>query len=193
MSLAVIIASVASVTSLIFSVNSNMNIDLVNLVLTTAIVGALVGAWYGGYAKHSRVFRADAKTLTGICSGILVSVFIFMLNYLLPSTPLFLIIGTGCLLTGSIYVVLAPVFVERYDDILPPVGDGAMVGAGTSVFIAFLFFVMISGVTPESAGDLLLLTEKIRDGFMLAAAGGMLGGGIAGLISGITLKKWQDL
>jgi hypothetical protein len=193
MSLAVIIASVSSVTSLIFAVSSDGNINLLNLVLTTAIVGAIVGAWYGVYAKHSRVYRADAKTLTGISAGGLISLFIFIVNFLIPSTPLMLTIGMSCLLTGSLYVVLVPVFVQRYDEILPPVGDGAMVGAGTSVFISLLFFIMISGVTPEAAGDLQLLTDHIRNTFLQASVGGMLGGGIAGFISGIMLKEWQDL
>ncbi len=193
MSLAVIIASVSSVTSLIIAVSSDGNIDLLKLVLITAFVGALVGAWYGIFAKHSRVYRADAKTLTGICAGGLISLLIFIVNFLIPSTPMMLTIGVSCLLTGSLYVVLVPVFIQRYDEILPAVGDGAMVGAGTSVFIALLFFIMISGVTPESAGDLQLLTEHIRDTFLQASAGGMLGGGVAGFISGMMLKEWQDL
>lgn len=193
MSLAVIIASVSSVTSLIFAVTNNGNINLPNLILTTAIVGALVGAWYGLFAKHSRVFRADAKTLTGICSGGLVALFILIVNFILPATPLMLTIGISCLLTGSLYVILVPVFIQRFDEILPAVGDGAMVGAGTSIFIALLFFVMISGVTPEAAGDLQLLTDHIRDTFLQASVGGMLGGGIAGFVSGLMLKEWQDL
>jgi hypothetical protein len=193
MSLAVIIASVSSVTSLIVAVSNDGNINLLSLVLITALVGALVGAWYGVFAKHSRVFRADAKTLTGICSGGLVSLCIFIVNFLIPSTPLMLTIGASCLLTGSLYVVLVPIFVQRYDEILPAVGDGAMVGAGTSVFIALLFFVMISGVTPEAAGELKELTDYIRNNFLQASAGGMLGGGIAGFASGMMLKEWQDL
>ena len=63
----------------------------------------------------------------------------------------------------------------------------------TSVFIALLFFVMITGVTPEAAGPLQALTEQIRATFSYGALGGMIGGGLAGFLSGLFLRKWQDL
>jgi hypothetical protein len=193
MSLAVIIASVSSITCLIYVVSSGNHINLPYLILTTAIVGAITGSVYALKAKKSRIYRADAKTLTGLCSGGLVSILFFIVSLLIPSLPLSIIVGLSCLLTGTVYVFLAPVFVQRFDDILPPAGDGAMAGAGTSVFIALLFFVMITGVTPEIAGDLESLTENIRHSFLQAALGGLLGGGISGFISGLMLKEWQDL
>jgi hypothetical protein len=193
MSLAVIIASISSITCLVFAVSSGSEINLLNLTLTTAAIGAVTGGIYGANAKHSRIYRADAKTLTGICAGAAVSLVAVLLVYILPDLPLFIIVGVCCLLTGTIYVFLVPAFVHRFDDLLPPVGDASMVGAGTSVFIALLFFVMISGVTPEVAGDLESLTHHIRNTFLQAALGGMIGGGIAGFVSGVMLKEWQDL
>lgn len=193
MSLAVIMASIASMTSLIFIIANGNSVNLLSLCLTSAAVGAVVGGMYGLNVKNSRIYRADAKTLTGICSGVLVSLFFVLLVYLFPSIPLTLTVALCCLLTGTLYVLLVPIFIQRYDELLPPVGDGAMVGAGTSIFISLLFFVMISGVTPEVAGNLQNLTEQIRNTFLQASIGGIIGGGISGFISGMMLKQWQDL
>ena len=193
MNLAVIIASVSSISCLIFVISSGNHINLPYLLLTTAIIGAITGSIYGVRATQSRIHRADAKTLTGFCSGTVVAVLFLILSFLIPSISLTLIVGFSCLLTGALYVILVPSFIQRFDKLLPPMADGAMVGAGTSVFIALLFFVMISGITPEVAGELESLTENIRFTFLPAALGGMLGGGISGFISGVMLKEWQDL
>ncbi len=193
MNLAVIIASVSSITCLIFVVSSGNQIHLPYLILATAVIGAITGGIYGSRATQSRIGKADAKTLAGFCSGGLVATFFVLLSFLIPSISLTFVVGFSCLLTGALYVILVPSFIQRFDQIFPPVTDGAMVGTGTSVFISLLFFVMITGVTPEVAGDLQQLTENIRHTFLQAAVGGMLGGGISGFISGVMLKEWQDL
>lgn len=193
MSLAVIVSSIASVVCLFYVVFNGNQVNLLPMTLITAIAGAITGAVYGAKAKNSRIFRADSKTLAGISSGAIVAMIFVVLTGLVPDISLTFTIAATCLLTGSIYVTLVPFFVNRYHNLLPPIGDGAMVGTGTSVFIALLFFVMMSGVTPEMAGPLQGLTEQIRSSFFTAALGGMIGGGIAGFLSGLMLRKWQDL
>jgi len=193
MSLAVIVSSISSVVCLFYVVSNGEHISLLPMTLTTAIVGGITGAIYGVKAKNSRIYRADSKTLAGISAGAIVAMVFVILTGLIPDIPLTFTIAATCLLTGSLYVTLVPFYVNRYHHLLPPIGDGAMVGAGTSIFIALLFFVMISGVTPELAGPLEQLTVRIRDSFFSAALGGLIGGGIAGFLSGMMLRKWQDL
>lgn len=193
MSLAVIVTPITSVVCLFYVVSNGDQISLLNMTLAAAVIGSITGALYGLKAKNSRVFRADAKTLAGVSSGAAVALLIILLNAIAPDISLSVTVAFACLLTGSLYVTLVPFFVHRYHELLPPVGDGAMVGAGTSSFIALLFFVMITGVTPEAAGPLQALTEQIRNTFPAAAFGGMLGGGLSGFISGMFLRKWQDL
>lgn len=193
MSLAVIVAAISSICSLFLVVFNGGTITIPYLISTTAVVGAIVGAIYGLKAKQSRIHRADAKTLTGAFSGAVTALVFLILNLLFPSIPLAFTVAMSCLITGSLYTLLVPEFINRFDKLLLPVADGAMVGAGTSIFIGLLFFVMISGVTPEVAGELQSYTEQIRNTFLQAALGGMIGGGIAGFLSGWMLRKWQDL
>lgn len=193
MSLAVIVTIVTSIVSLIFVISNGNNLSLTDMAITTAIVGAITGAVYGLKAKRSRVFRADAKTITGICAGALVSLSFILLSSILPVFSMGFTVATLCLLTGGLYVTFVPTFVKHFDGLLPPIAGGAMVGAGTGAFIALLFFFMISGVTPEVAGNLQLLMEQIRNSIPQTAVGGMIGGGLAGLFSGFMLTKWQDL
>jgi hypothetical protein len=193
MRLAVIVAAVSSFVSLFYVVLSDNHLNLTYMTLATAIVGGITGALYGMMAKTSRVYRADAKTLTGVVSGALVSVFAVLLKLIFPSLPLGFIVAFSCLLTGSLYVTIVPAFIKRFDGLLPPMADGAMVGTGSSIFVALLFFVMITGITPEAAGTLHQFSAQIRDIFPQASLGGLLGGGISGFISGMTLRRWQDL
>ncbi|MCP4077039.1 MAG: hypothetical protein GY744_12760 [Gammaproteobacteria bacterium] len=193
MSLAVIVSMVSSVTSLILVVSSHNHINLVTMTITTAIVGAVTGAVYGLKAKQSRIFRADAKTLTGIFSGAIVSLFFVLLSIILPDISLEFTVATLCLFTGILYVTFVPTFVKHFSGLLPPMADGAMVGAGTSAFIALIFFFMTSGVTPETAGSLQPLMDQVRMTILQTAFGGMMGGGLAGFLSGFMLTKWQDL
>lgn len=193
MRLAVIVTPISSVACLFYVVSNGEQINLINLAMSTAVMGSLAGAIYGLKARDSRVFRADAKTLAGITSGAMVAAIIFLISHLVPDLLMSTTIAFACLLTGSLYVTLVPYFVRRFQKLMPAVADGAMVGAGTSVFIALLFFIMITGVTPETAGPLQPLTEQIRGSFSQGALGGMLGGGLAGFLSGLLLRKWQDL
>lgn len=193
MRLAVIVTPIASVVCLLYVVSSGTQISLPYMSLWAAIIGAITGALYGLKVKSSRVYRADAKTLAGISSGLAVSLLMLILIKIAPDTQLFISVALACLLTGFFYIVLAPFYVNHFHNLLPAHMDGAMVGAGTSIFIALLFFVMISGVTPEATGPLQQFTDQTRSTFLSATLGGMTGGGLSGFLSEMMSRKWQDL
>lgn len=193
MSLAAIVAPFASVASIGTIISQGQTVNLGILVLVTAVVGAITGAIYGVKAKGSRVYRADAKTVAGILSGGTVSIVFALFYEVYPDFPLSFAIALMCLATGSLYVVFAPGCVKHLDNLLPPIGDGALAGGGTSVFVGLVLFIMVTGVTPESAGDLGAVANQVREFMPAAILGGLMGGGISGFMSGMLLREWQDL
>jgi tetrahydromethanopterin S-methyltransferase subunit F len=92
-----------------------------------------------------------------------------------------------------LYVIFVPTFIKYFDNLLPTEGDGALVGIGVSVFISLLVLVMTNSINTNSAGTYLPQIEEIQSLIPQAVAGGLLGGGIAGFISGLLFKNWQDL
>ena len=76
---------------------------------------------------------------------------------------------------------------------MPSEWDGALVGMGVSVFISLLILIMMNSINTDFAGAYLPQIEQIQDLLPQAVLGGLLGGGIAGLISGLFFKNWQDL
>ncbi|MCU7916180.1 MAG: hypothetical protein KZQ65_09875 [Candidatus Thiodiazotropha sp. (ex Gloverina cf. vestifex)] len=98
-----------------------------------------------------------------------------------------------CPITGILYVWMVPTFIKHYDDLLPPVGDGLIVGVGVSGFVALTFFVMINSVDSGVAGPLIAVLEQVQETLPKAIIGGILGGGLAGIASGLLLTDWQDL
>lgn len=193
MTLAFIVATASSLVSLIYVLSAGDLVDIVNLGIVCAVFGAAFGALYGYKAKSSRVYRADAKTLAGLTAGAIVSLLYFVISQAFSSINLVLTITVLCLFTGALYIAVVTWFIHRFNHLLPAIGDGAIVGAGTGLFVSILFFLMITGVTPEVAGEHRLLTEIIRYQLLSAAFGGMLGGGIAGFTSGWLLRGWLDL
>jgi hypothetical protein len=193
MRLAAIVAPLASVTSIASIIFQGQVVEITSLLIVTGVVGVITGAFYGVMAKQSRVYRADAKTIAGILSGAIVSLVFALFYEVYPGFPLFFLIAIMCLLTGSLYVIFAPFCVEHLDNLLPPVGDGAIAGGGTSMFVGLVLFIMVTGVTPESAGELVEITNQIRDFMPAAITGGLLGGGISGFMSGLLRREWQDL
>jgi hypothetical protein len=68
-----------------------------------------------------------------------------------------------------------------------------MVGIGVSGFVALTFFVMISSVDSDVAGPLMSALDQVQQMLPTAMIGGVLGGGFAGVVSGLLLTNWQDL
>ncbi|MDJ0881422.1 MAG: hypothetical protein QNJ56_07205 [Gammaproteobacteria bacterium] len=193
MSLAAIVAPIASVTAIITIISQGQTIDLAGLMLVTGLVGVVTGSIYGVKAKKSRIYRADAKTIAGFLAGGSVALGFALLYEIFPGFPLYLAIAIMCLLTGSLYVAFAPFCVKHLNDLLPPVADGGIAGGGSSMFVGLLLLIMVTGVTPESAGALEPVTTQIRELILLAMFGGLLGGGISGFMSAMLRRQWQDL
>ncbi|MCU7917550.1 MAG: hypothetical protein KZQ95_04240 [Candidatus Thiodiazotropha sp. (ex Epidulcina cf. delphinae)] len=193
MRLAVLMTIIISPVCIFYFILADRPVNPLNLLLIVAIAGALIGAMYGNFSVASRVNRADAKTLAGFSSGWLASLGYLLLSNLIDAASMSMIIAFMCPLTGILYVSMVPGFIRIYDNLLPPVGDGLIVGIGVSGFVALSFFVMISSVDNSVAGPLLPALDRVRETLPGAVAGGMLGGGLAGIISGLLLTDWQDL
>lgn len=193
MRLAVLIAIIITPISSLVLLLTDVSLDPLPLVMIIGTLGGLIGGLYGRYSRASRVCRADAKTLTGFCAGFLVSLGYLMIVGSRNDFPLAWIVGLMCPLTGWLYVMFVPTFIKYFDNLLPAVGDGALVGVGVSIFISLLVLVMLNSINTDSAGTYLPQIEEIQALLPHAVAGGLLGGGVAGLISGLFFKNWQDL
>lgn len=193
MRLAVLMTTIISPISIFYFILSDHPVDLLFLVTLVSAVGAVVGALYGSFSMGSRVNRADAKTLAGFSAGWLASLTYLLVVNLTAPISISTIVALLCPLTGILYVALVPGFIKLYDNLLPSVGDGLMVGVGVSGFIALCFFVMISTIDESVAGPLSAALEVIHTNLPGAILGGILGAGLAGVASGLLLTGWQDL
>lgn len=193
MRLAVLMTVIISPLCIVYFIAAGKPVDPRYLLLLVSLAGAVVGALYGRFSMGSRVHRADAKTLAGFCAGWLVSLAYLLITSLAGSLSVTAVVALMCPITGILYVMLLPAFVKLYDNLLPAVGDGLMVGVGVSGFVAMSFFVMISSVDGSVAGPLLPAVQQIQQHLPGAIAGGMIGAGLAGIVSGLLLTEWQDL
>jgi hypothetical protein len=193
MRLAVLMTVITSPLCIFYFIFADKPVNLHILLIIATLIGALVGALYGLFSTSSRVYRADAKTLAGFSAGWLVSLAYLLISGVVDGYPIGVIVALMCPLTGILYVLFVPGFIKLYDNLLPPVGDGLMVGVGVSGFVTFSFFIMISYIDNEIAGPLMAALEVIREPLASAVVGGIIGGGSAGILSGLLLTDWQDL
>ncbi|MCU7851571.1 MAG: hypothetical protein KZQ80_05095 [Candidatus Thiodiazotropha sp. (ex Monitilora ramsayi)] len=193
MRLAVLMTIIIAPFSIFYFILASWPINLLYLLLIVSTIGAIIGALYGVFSMGSRVHRADAKTLAGFSAGWLASLGYLLFSSLLDNISLSTIVAFMCPITGILYVWMVPTFIKHYDDLLPPIGDGLIVGVGVSGFVALTFFVMISSVDSGVAGPLIAVLEQVRETLPAAIIGGILGGGLAGIASGLLLTDWQDL
>lgn len=193
MRLAVLMTTIISPLSIFYFILSDHPVDLFNLLILVSVAGAVIGALYGIFSMGSRVNRADAKTLAGFCAGWLASLAYLLVTGLSGPISINIIVALLCPLTGVLYVAMVPGFIKLYDNLLPPVGDGLMVGVGVSGFIALCFFVMIGSIDDSVAGPLAAALATVEENLPGAVVGGIIGGGLAGVASGLLLTNWQDL
>ncbi|MGD8912855.1 MAG: hypothetical protein PVI97_04175 [Candidatus Thiodiazotropha sp.] len=193
MRLAVLMTTIISPISIFYFIISDHPIDLLILVALVSVVGAVVGALYGVFSMGSRVNRADAKTLAGFSAGWLASLLYLLVISLTAPIAINIVVAILCPLTGILYVALVPGFIKLYDNLLPPVGDGLIVGVGVSGFIALCLFVMIGTIDSDVAGPFITALEVIHGNLPGAIVGGIFGAGLAGIVSGLLLTNWQDL
>jgi hypothetical protein len=193
MRLAVLIAIIISPVCATLLVFSSTPISPLNLLFIIGGVGAIAGGLYGRFNSHSRIHRADAKTLTGFTAGLLASLVYLLFATQMTDIPLGVIIGIMCPLTGLIYVFLVRTFLRACGYLLPPVGDGALVGIGVAVFLTLCNFIMVHSIDIDSTGTFHDLIHHVQDLLPQAMAGGLVGGGLAGIVSSMFFEKWQDL
>ena len=193
MRLAVLMAIIISPVCAILMVFSSTPIAPINLLFIIGSVGAVAGALYGRFTTNSRVNRADAKTLTGFTSGLLVALGYVMFAKQLSDVPLGVIIGLMCPITGMIYVSLAPTFIRAFGNMLPPTGDGALVGVGVAIFLTLCNFVMVHSIDIDSTGAFHELVHHVQDLMPQAIFGGAIGGVLGGVVSSLFFNHWQDL
>ncbi|MGD8588999.1 MAG: hypothetical protein PVG22_09250 [Chromatiales bacterium] len=193
MRLAVLMAIIISPVCAILMVFSSTPIAPHNLVFIIGTVGAVAGALYGRFTKNSRVYRADAKTLTGFTSGLLVSLVYVMFSRQLSDLPMGVVVGIMCPITGFIYVSLAPTFIRTFGNLLPRAGDGALVGVGVAVFLTLCNFVMVHSIDIDSTGAFHELVHHVQALMPQAIFGGLIGGVLGGFVSSQFFNHWQDL
>jgi hypothetical protein len=193
MRLAVLLAIIIAPFCVLFLVFAEGMVQPHDLLAVVVPIGALIGAVYGHFDKASRVYRADAKLLAGFCAGFLVGLGYLVLSGVVAGWPMGLVIAVMCPLTGLLYVLLVPGFIRFRDDLLPPLLDGAMAGAGVAVFLALVFFLMAHSLELGGATAPAAVLQQIYALLPQAMLGGALGAGLIGLLSGLFLTTWQDL
>jgi hypothetical protein len=193
MRLAVLMTVIISPVSIFYFILAPRPVNLPYLLLIVSVIGAIIGGLYGIFSMGSRIYRADAKTLAGFSAGWLAALSYLLFSWLIPAPQLSLTVALMCPLTGILYVWMVPSFIKHYDDLLPPVGDGLLVGIGVSAFVALSFFVLISSVDTSVAGSLLPVLERMQELLPRSLLAGIAGGGLAGIASGLLLTRWQDL
>jgi hypothetical protein len=191
--LAVLMAALVSPICIFYFIISPHPIRPRDLLLIVSVAGALIGALYGYFSKSSRVYRADAKTLAGFAAGWLVSIGYLIFSIYIDTAFMGAVVAVMCAFTGLLYAWLGPVFLRFYDDLLPPVGDGLMVGLGVSGFVALCFFMMIGSIDSSVAGPFFPVLERILEALPGSIAGGMLGAGLAGAVASLLWTDRQDL
>lgn len=194
MRLAVIIAAFCSVLAVGLLVIAEDLADPMHLLLRVGLLGLVVGALYGAFARNSRVHRADAKTITGLVSGVLVSGLLLGLMGLLEvELSIGWTVALLCPLVGLVYTRLVEWFIVWFEHLLPPVGDGALVGLGVASYIAVGLWLVAGYIDPLLLGSYASDAADILGQLPAAVLGGMSGGFIGGFIGGMLGMKWQDL
>ena len=108
-----------------------------------------MGALYGLFVTESRIYSAEAKLLAGVTVGVIVSV-VSLIWILIFNASLTVLVVVLAPLSGLIYERIVNDFVQRFSDILPPVGDGALAGLVIGGFIGFGLW-LVSGIVLENA------------------------------------------
>lgn len=192
MRLSVIIAALMSIFSVAYLIVRDADVHSNNFVIHCLALGAFIGALFGRFAKTSQVYMADAKILSGLVAGTLTGLTYLVAEWLWNVPESGWMIAAMCPLTGWIYVFLVPIFVPRFSWLLPTMVDGAVVGAGASMFVGLCVWVMAGSIDTAVVGSAALVVKRILAEFPTAIAGGIIGGFVAGFVSGAIGLEWQD-
>lgn len=192
MRLVVFIALMLLPVCIIYFINTLGELTLVGLLKLMIPAGLLIGAIYGKFSKRSRVRFADAKSLAGLSAGFLVALFYLVLQAMIGEMPIAWVVGIMCPLTGVLYVKLIPAYIHMYHNLLPPVGDGALVGVSVAIFISLCLFVMAGTIDTNITGELVPEVSSILKLLPGTILGGVVGAGLAGFLAGMLLTNWKE-
>lgn len=193
MRLAVFMAGLLFPISILYFTLNEGHITLTTVLTILLPAGIIIGGLYSFFDRNSRIDCADAKSLAGFSVGCFLGLGYLLGKPWLSSLSLPWLIAIACPLTGMFYVTVVPTFIRLYRNLLPPVGDGALVGGFVAIFIAFCSFIMASSIDNSMAGTLVPEVEQVLERLPSAMLGGLLGAGLAGVVSGLMLREWQDL
>jgi hypothetical protein len=193
MRLTVIIGNVAFIVMLAYVGTSPLGTSLEPLIFIGASLGICLGALYGWQDKQSHICRADSKIIASLVATIPTSLiliiptfFIGDLNYPVATflmTPLVILI----------YVSIARWFVVRCCNLLPPAGDGALVGLVIGLMTGFLFMLMAASLNESMQGQAQMVFDRIYQDLLPALGGGAAGAFIMGAIRAMLHVRWYDL
>lgn len=162
------------------------------ILIAAALGGLLVGAAYGQGFKSSRVYRADSKIFAGLCAGIMSSALLTLLFILIGRLPLWGTTMILCSATGFIYALIVPGFFKHFHDLLPPAGDGAVVGAGVAGFVGLMIWVMVAELQSQYTGSYTALAADFLNRLPQAAGGAALGGALAGIAGAMMGREVRE-
>ncbi len=157
MRLVVLIANVILIATLLFLLLGRDSgwLTLPLLILIPALLGMLIGAVYGWRDRRSNVCCADAKTVAGLFTGALTALLAALVFALFGSSDSLVypwLVMCLAPLAGALYVSTACWFVQRLENLLPPIGDGALVGLGVGAITGLLFVVIATNFEPDITG-----------------------------------------
>lgn len=166
------------------------------LLVVVVPMGALIGGIYGATQRRSdcfgadcsRVFRADAKGVAGLAAGAIAALLFSFIELPGPGITVALL----CAATGYLYMSLLPFCLRHFTELLPPTGDGVLVGAGVSLFIGLLFFVLVGDVEPAVVGPYAEAAARVHGLLAPMSLGGALGAGVGGFLLGLRRGPWRD-
>jgi len=159
--------------------------------LVGAGVGTVTGGVYGLLVKESKIYRAEAKLMAGIVAGGAASI-IGLVWVVIVDDKLVWLIALLAPMSGMIYLKLTASFVERFSDVLPPVGDGAVAGLVIGAFVGFGLWlggaIALEKVVPEWHATF----DRIKDIGLLAIAVASVTTFVMGMVKTALRLNWGD-
>ena len=158
-------------------------------VTVGAGAGAAVGALYGLLVKKSKIYRADARLLSGIVAGGTLSV-IGIAWVLLFEGNLILLVALLAPLSGLIYERIVNKFVHHFSDMLPAFADGAVAGAVIGGLLGLGLWVMGGAVLENVSAQWLGVIKQIAYYAPLAIAAAAGSTFVAGMLDKLVFRGY---
>ncbi len=164
-----------------------------SLIVIAAGVGLIVGGVYGRWVAPSEIARADAKIIAGASSGLVASLLAVAVAIVEGDLSYFWLAAIVCAATGLLYIVSVRWFTSHFSNLLPPIGDGALVGAGMGTSMGLLFVVMAGTLDTPLVAQHQSLVSGVMEHVPMATVGAALGAFLAAIARSLTGARWQDL